>query len=369
MSSLPKDTYRDPKPIINTDEDTLPSAFTDESTKTSRSKFTLPTPDNSAVNSPARHASPPHFKMNKPIPLNQGTIGTTLPSSMPLRGQKGSPKTFKGDYREIGRFINHIEKLFSKHQVLTDQERCEAVLEYCSMGVEDFIRQCINFVHPNWNLLRDELLKFYDAEKLTSKYEYADLQRFILRHHKKKCQSLSKWKEYYRKYITIAGQLKEQGVLSDRDYRAYFWKGLPKGLQKRLEVKLHSLDPTWDMSQPYNVADILTVADSHFLRNKFTDTTLTAYDLKHLSDFEGDETDSESSDSEESSSEEEEYHSRRKLHRKKKLRKSRKDLSSSSDEEERHPRKKKTSISSLEKIILQLNAMSLQDPNYPLLYF
>ena len=333
MSTFSKDLYQDTKPIINTDKDTLPSSHTDDSILSSK-PHTLPTPQESNSNSPTQQATPPHFKMSRPIALNQNPVGVTLPPSMPLRGQKGSPKTFKGDYREVRRFINHVEKLFSKHQVILDQDKCDAVLEYCSLGVEDFIQQCQNFIQPNWGLLRDELLRFYDAERLTSKYEYADLQRFILRHHKRKCQSLSKWKEYYRRYTTIAGQLKEQGVLSDRDYRAYFWKGLPKSLQKRLEMKLHSLDPTWDMSQPYNVADILTVAESHFLRNKFTDTTLTAYDLKHLSDFDGDDTDSESSSDSDESSSEEEYCQKKKPKYLRKSKKSRKDLLSSSEEEE-----------------------------------
>lgn len=84
--------------------------------------------------------------------------------NMPMQGSKQAPKTFKGKYKDIDRFIKHYKRLLDQYHIITEPDKCNGILEYCSEKVKDFIESSEHFKNPNWPYLEIELLKYYDAE-------------------------------------------------------------------------------------------------------------------------------------------------------------------------------------------------------------
>jgi hypothetical protein len=51
----------------------------------------------------------------------------------------------------------------------------------------------------------------------------------------KKMKNLSAWREYGRKFITVGGWLLKKKKITDEEYVTYYWNGIPKALQVKLE--------------------------------------------------------------------------------------------------------------------------------------
>src|SRR6266446_4972398 len=108
----------------------------------------------------------------------------------------------------------------------------------------------------------------------------------------KNITNLTQWKKYFRDFHTKAGALLTRGEMSHRDFKTYFWLGLPEGIRMIFEPKIQAQLPNYDASQPYTIKQIETVANNYFKRNKFTEMVFNP--LNYQTD---DESDSESDDS------------------------------------------------------------------------
>ena len=189
--------------------------------------------------------------------------------NMPIRGSKLAPKTFKGNYHKISDFIRHYNRLLDQHQVITETDKCQGILEYCVQKVKDFVRSSTHFQTPNWTRLQAEILKYYDADREESRYRVADLNAFVQRSSLQSINELADWKKYYRDYFTIAGFLKQKGLIDNKMYVGYFWYGLSPHLQKILEEKLYINYPQFDTTNPWPIDYLDEVANFYFKCNKF----------------------------------------------------------------------------------------------------
>ena len=288
--------------------------------------------------------------------------------NMPIRGSKLAPKTFKGDYHKISDFIRHYNRLLDQHQVITEADKCQGILEYCVQKVKDFVRSSTHFQTPNWTRLQAEILKYYDADREESRYRVADLNAFVQRSSLQSINELADWKKYYRDYFTIAGFLKQKGLIDNKMYVGYFWYGLSPHLQKILEEKLYINYPQFDTTNPWPIDYLDEVANFYFKRNKFPQR------LGHLPpaidrEDESDEDDSEY-DSYNDSSDDEDTRRRRRRTKKKRT----KTKVKKAPKTQILPGEPMRKISpppeeEVEGLIQQLNSMSLDDPKYGLLYY
>ena len=301
--------------------------------------------------------------------ISQQTM--SLLNDLPLRSSKQAPATFRGRYSDVSRFIKQYNRLLEQHKIVTDTDKCEGILEYCSHKVGDFIEACKHFRIPNWKLLQAEILKYYDAEREDSKYHPNDLIAFIKHSAIQPMQNLSHWKKYYREYLARAGFLKSKGRISSVDYDGYFWYGIPSHKRTIFEEKLYARYPNHDLSDPWPIEYVGQIAELHFKRDKFSEKLvhLPSLGIEIESDYDSDESDLDS-DSDDS-----EYEYERKV-RKKKSSKKRK--SKRKDRKLRLPRpvleeepmrKIHPPPEEIEGIIEQLNTMSINDPKYGQLYF
>ncbi|KAL0957464.1 hypothetical protein HGRIS_001260 [Hohenbuehelia grisea] len=144
------------------------------------------------------------------------------------------------------------------------------ITQYCSSNVCSFIEALPSYSEHSWTGLKDDLLRFYDADLAKQRYQLRDLCQFIKESKKSiKIHNLSKWKKYCRQFIRIGGFLLSHGKITLDEHAAYFWQGIPKDLRHTLEQRILARNPDRDMSEPFKVEAICRSAEAYFQRDKF----------------------------------------------------------------------------------------------------
>jgi hypothetical protein len=147
---------------------------------------------------------------------------------IPNPGSKAAPTEFKGNFSEVKSFLKHYEKLCDYHNVSLDSERCESITQYMSRHVTEFIEGLASFRTPNWNTLKADILKYYDADLDSKRYKRKDLITYVKTMRDKRIPSLTTWKKYVRGFIHIGGWLEQANKLTSKEYASYFWEGINK---------------------------------------------------------------------------------------------------------------------------------------------
>jgi hypothetical protein len=300
---------------------------------------------------------------------------------MPLPGTKQAPKRFNGDYRYVQDFIEHYERLLHRFNVTSNAEQCTAVRQYCSHRVKETIEGMPDYITPDWSNLRATILRFYDAERNEQRYTERDLISFLRITRDQPISSVNKFRTYQRNFYRIAGWLQGKQKITDIQIKRYFWRGLPKKLRQQVEVQILMAEPNHDMTQPFQIHQIVTAIDRLFMRTRFdVDDSDNEIDL----DWPESQSDSDDESGEES---EDDLKHRSASKNKKRFRNkfSAKDPDDPSEEKERKSlsaHKSKKTLRDLERegiqaqkqdemesLIKQLGQMSLDDPKYGILYY
>ena len=365
--------------IFPTQVDTqISSSITSDISRFSRSNpSTLPTATSMAS---AQYSVPPHQNIpSYPLPmmnLQPTNLYINPLFNMPAKNAKYAPKKFTGKYTEVKRFVQHYSQLLIQYQIIEEADKCIGILEYVSRSVKDFIKSLPDFIHPNWERLQANILKFYDVEREENRFQHKDLLEYVQITATKMLHNLAQWKEYYREYNSLAGYLHASNRISDREYDGYFWYGIPKDLRNKFKDKLEVRLPLHNKDMPWPMSEIDLVADQYFQRDTFYDR------LPHLASFgikpEQDhyEESDEDSDTESDSDSDSHYYRQRVSRRKKKLTKKRGDdryrpeavISVPKIEDDRR-HKINAPPEELSNLIQELNTMSLLDNRYGKLYY
>ena len=128
--------------------------------------------------------------------------------NLPIPGTKGAPKKFKGKYSEIQKFISHYEKVCTQRNVTSPKEKVENITQYCSRNVREFMEGLPSYHNGEWTKFVQDLLEYFDADRDDKRYRCSDLESFCKKSRKNKDKMrMSRWKDYNREFIRIAGWL------------------------------------------------------------------------------------------------------------------------------------------------------------------
>ena len=214
-------------------------------------------------------SSQPFSGSSLPSPTTVSSISSSNASSsiggvvdMPLPGQKGAPKKFKGKHSDVLPFLYFYEHLCQKHHVISDNDKTESITQCCSRSVRKFMEGLPSYQSKKWLDFVKDIKKFYDAEKDTKRFKLRDLEKFAKRSHLKSISNMAAWIKYSHDFIRIAGWLKSKKNISDFDYKYYFWIGISESLRSKIEGRLICQKPNHDLANPFEVEDVSRVAES-----------------------------------------------------------------------------------------------------------
>lgn len=334
-------------------------------------------------------------------PVSDTTSLPTMPPSttsshgshhMPMPEARTAPSKFRGKASTLASFLLQFESLANTHG-LSPEDRCRWITEYCSTKVRNTIRGFTNYHLGDWEGLKKDIESAYDIARDTHRYDISTLIHLCRKsssESKRRLTSLNAWKIYVRDYVRIAGSLLQQRQITKNDYEVYFWIGIPAAFQTRLEIIIRNRLPNHDISKPYPVSEVQKAAEDLLHRNRFDKSRVIWLDKSDESSGEESSTDT---DNEDSDDEEDVKSYVKKLIKKTSSRsksssrsgkkdsielaqKALVDLPSLSPPKEASRSKSKnmsaskgTAQSDVESLITKMSKMTLDDPQYALMYY
>ncbi|KIN96989.1 hypothetical protein M404DRAFT_161707, partial [Pisolithus tinctorius Marx 270] len=168
--------------------------------------------------------------------------------TMPLLGMKSAPELFQGDHTHVCSFLDHYECLCAYHNVTSDQEMVESILQYCNARVREIIEGMAHYYTPDWANLKADLLKYFDADLSDERFFERHLKSFALESRMQPIMTLQDFRAYNCGFICIGGWLKNKGRILVDEYNRYFWAGLSPVFCGLVETRLRTKDPNLDIS-------------------------------------------------------------------------------------------------------------------------
>ena len=342
----------------------------------------------SYLHSPTISSIPSSPLTSSPLTIMHTNIRT--PAMMPLPQAKEAPPKFTGKYEDVKHFLKRYNNLCLAYNVNTEAEKCERVLDYCSHKVIHLIEALKSYTDKNWAALESDLLHYYDADRKETRFLLRDLTVFTHEWKHRSIKSLTRWKKYERKFITIGGWLLAKGKITASEQAAYFWKGINRNLREKIENRLAARTPPLPLTEAFPMSEVIKVVEKLFERNRFdfnladSDSELPPWDAN--SDTSEEESASGDSDDEDhvrpaSSSKHRKTRKRATYHSSdsdseidlpmrpsNKARKSA-NKTTPAKETKKQGTNKHPEQDDVEQLIRQLGKLSLDDPKYGLLYY
>jgi len=295
----------------------------------------------------------------------QGQVRSKI--DFPPPRSRHAPKTFSGRYDEVDSFLKEFENL-AKTYGLSNDDRFDYVLRYVKRSVREIIEGLQEFADKDWTVFADTLRSLFDHAKLDKRFKEKDLTNFISKSRKGRIQSLYDFHKYQRKFTRIGGWLHQKKKINDQEYRKYFWKGIPRVTQKKLEDRMLQVNPKLPRSDPFPIDVIISAADHIFDISRFYDED----SEDSIGEDSEDEDDTSSSEEEDSSSEESDSETEKKKSKAKPKKKFRA-KPKVKDEPISHPpsttSKYQKDTDEVADLIDKLQRLNLSDPGYAALYF
>jgi hypothetical protein len=294
----------------------------------------------------------------------EGTI-----TSLPVRKGKGAPDIFKGDFRDIEPFLDHLEALIAEKNIVKDEYKCRGLVRYCSREVRETLEGLKSFTDKDYNAFKRDFIYHYDKDRERQRYKIKDLHALVKKWSGKKISNLETFKKYHLKYLKIGGWLLKHKKILDQEHRKWFWGGLHKKFRKKVEGQMRLIDPNLNIRDPFPIEGIVTAAKRVYDRERFDDDELTLFPRDRRDESSSSESESEteeetsSDDSEviDSDEDSEEEKKNRKKHRK------RRDEKRGEKKRKRSPgsrKKEKNDEAEIDELVDKMIRLDITEPSY-----
>ncbi|KAF7431059.1 hypothetical protein PC9H_006777 [Pleurotus ostreatus] len=306
------------------------------------------------------------------------------PDMMPMLGERGAPPLFKGSHEKVKSFLKKFNTLCARYSVTDSADKCERVLEYCSDKVVQLIEALPGYRSSEWDTLETEMKQHFDADRKETRNTICRLSKFTARQGAKKIKSLTQWKRYERKFITISGWLRKADKITENLEATYFWLGIHLDTRQKIENRLYARHSNISAKTAFPMKLVSEIALELFERDRFEFNLVSAgYD----SEDESSDSDSDSDD-DESEEDEDKVKAQLKALRSQKAHKPRARKSKAHDSaidpvmeevqaisptysSHRTPSHRKSSSgdSEVEDLIKKMSQMNIKDPDYAVTYY
>jgi hypothetical protein len=202
------------------------------------------------------------------IPSQQilSTIMTTLTPAMPSRGHTSAPKFSADQPRELNRFFQELENLFTGSNVTDSQAKKEHAIRYVDIDLVEFWSATADFVpaktYDEW---KTGLKKYYPGSQDEEKFSVADIDRLVGETMHVGIRSLADLLKYYSTYFTISTYLIEKERMGKIEQSKTFVQALQPDLWARTLQKLQEGKKDQHRDVPFPIADIYDAATAVLL--------------------------------------------------------------------------------------------------------
>lgn len=189
--------------------------------------------------------------------------------SLPPLGWKGAPKKFTGKSNEVQDWTEAMDSILRHCNVDDAGQQVQASLRYVSHAVKMVLKELEAVKTPNWETLKKDIARLYDAERTESRYLEKDLDALVSKNARHKMKSLSKYRKYERRFMRVAGFLYRSSRISADQRNRYFWLGFHPSHRSIMELYIMKDLPSHDLANPFPKTNIESAAEKLFKRDRF----------------------------------------------------------------------------------------------------
>ena len=189
--------------------------------------------------------------------------------NLPSPGNKQAPKTFKGNHREVERFIAHFEYLCTQNSITDDKEKCLGLVQYCSYDVADLIEGLEEYTAHTYTALIKKFQHLYDSGRRKGEYHIGHIEEFTRAWRGEEIRTLETFLQYHREFLQVAGVLKTTGRIDAKEFNRGFWEGLNRETRDRIERRMMDDEPALNLTVPFDTNKVVKAAEHIFNRNRF----------------------------------------------------------------------------------------------------
>ena len=246
---------------------------------------------------------PPHSPRTPPLTNNHFLL--------PLPGHKYAPRTLTttGRQHDLAHFVDVYNHLCAHFKITDEKEKCKGVISYCTSKVARKIEKLPSYIRGDYEQLIKDLKYFMKEEEKT--FSIYEVEEFTRKWRKRNVENFERFKRYHRKYLELIGQAVVDMEMSLKECDRYFWEGIHRSLQKRIDSRLSALNPDLDAATPFRMDEVVSAARYLFKRRRFdehlshkskhnssdSETEEEEYRPKHISSDSEEEKENDSDDS------------------------------------------------------------------------
>ncbi|KZS86716.1 hypothetical protein SISNIDRAFT_498755 [Sistotremastrum niveocremeum HHB9708] len=194
--------------------------------------------------------------------VGSGSQGTA-PVSLPKRGSKDAPFTFKGGAVTLKSFFEDYETMCRKYKVPEAQWK-DFVQRYMSTTPGDTF-EAVSMSHKgDWEDLKARFLRLHNSRRQDQKNTKTDLTTWVKSHYNTRIDSWEDFNRHARKYIRIAEWLQAKDIITEDEKNRLFWSTFSKDTKNILEGWILHIDPKIDRAIPYPFSVVEAAVDKAY---------------------------------------------------------------------------------------------------------
>lgn len=143
------------------------------------------------------------------------------------------------------------------------------MIQYCSNQIADLVENIPTFIQGDYTQLVKDLNWLFDGDWKKAEHHIGDIANFAQMWRNEKINSLETFKEYHREYIKVAGPLKNEGYIDEKEYNRGFWGGLHRETRDRIERRMTDNEPGLDLAIPFPMEKVIKAAEHIYNRTRF----------------------------------------------------------------------------------------------------
>ena len=181
---------------------------------------------------------------------------------MPTRGTSKAPHFSPDEPREIRRYFQDLDNLFTTYNISTDVQKKQYACHYVTIDTSDLWSSISAYgATVSWTDFVKAVCKLYPGTDDEQKWTIADMDALVGSQLRVGIYDKTTLLNYYRPFITITQYLLGKNRISKAEQSRAFLRGFQQQLlletYRRLEIKF----PDQIRDDPYDLDDIYKAAD------------------------------------------------------------------------------------------------------------
>jgi hypothetical protein len=178
---------------------------------------------------------------------------------MPARGDRGAPQFDSTKPRELHRYFNDLEFLFTRSGVTDEAETKKHATGFLSVDDQDIWEALEEFstATKSYAEFKDAVLKLYPGTDVDRKYTLADLDALVGEYARLGILSKGDYSEFHRQFLVITRYLLAKQRLPQAEQSRSFRRAIaPASLRDRVDQRLQIKKPDVHPDDPYDLKDL-----------------------------------------------------------------------------------------------------------------